>query len=129
MYVKNRGGKPCFKTVVNDEHVISRIRAVRYVLRANPELKVNYTRAFDWDDEDLNRDAVCEDYNYMNFKFDVRLKRHFLPCCLTEPVTSLLSRCRFVIRGVFIRNGRLPDGISELRLPLLLRRYLDLLED
>ena len=117
---------------MKDDKIIQMMQAVRYLLRADPVTKVTYTRVFNWNDED---DVECKVMNFYMCEnedlptFDVRLKRHFLPCCLTEPVTSLLSWCRFVIRGVFIRNGRLPDGISELCLPLLLRRYLDLLED
>ena len=124
-----------YEQVVNDKRVIQPMTSLRYMLRADPYISIEYQERYIWNDQvpaDEWNETTCYpgDYPKSNaLELDHRLRDRFLPQCLTESIPSLLRFSRYVIRCVLLQNTQLPGGIKQLPVTEHLKPYLDLLVD
>ena len=109
---------------------------LRYLLRADPYLRIDVEDLYGDDDASLVIDSD-DTKIILHTTLDRRLRDRLLPLCFIEPVPSLQRQCRFVIRravrrsqnmfkGVFTNSLRNQKGID---IPMHLVHFLELNTD
>ena len=85
-----------YELVVNDPRVIQPMTSLRYMLRADPYISIEYQERYIWNDQvpagEWN-ETTCysgDEPEANALEFDYRLRDRFLPLSLTELIPSLL---------------------------------------